>query len=332
MEAIGNPFTPVPKNRKSHVRGWTLHWMDLLDDPVIMEKGMDFGVPSTLYFEHGVNISPGQLNLFGGLNDEIASNIMDIILNEGIQICSLDFEMAEMKYPENLRKRLKQKTCSEWMNEEMVDELENIFKGAESLKQIDMFKGSVCVGDSHATSYARSGQVVERVNGLTLYSALRDKKFRELLAPYELLSPEVVTLVAGSIDIRHHLMRQDDPHAATRELVDALVQEAQWISGEFLCEVELSVPVPVEFEGRRIPKTGYYKDEPFFGSQRERQELVDVFYEHLNEEWQGAIVHPPAAWYSMNQEDYAKEYMELSSSVHISPHVYRKFSEDWNGA
>jgi hypothetical protein len=38
------------------------------------------------------------------------------------------------------------------------------------------------------------------------------------------------------------------------------------------------------------------------------------------------VVSPPADWYTMDGEEYAKKYMELSSSVHIAPINYRRFN------
>jgi hypothetical protein len=325
MERIGNLFTPVPKNQKSHVRGWALHWADLLDfEPSsIMSKDDPFDNVSTLYFEHGVNISPGQLNLFGGLDDNLAERVVEVVLNPGIEIVSLDYTMDEMGYVENLRKRTGQKTCSKLVSGVLLDELDRMLAAATHLTQVDMFQGSVTIGDSHTIAYAPAGSVVERRNGLTLFGATKKGEFTELLKPYELLGIEKVTLVAGSIDIRHHVGRQIDPETTVAEIVDAYVSEAERISGEHLCEVELCVPVPVEYEGRKIPKTGFYKDAPFTGTRDQRADWTALFAERLKASWQN-VVQPPEQWYTMDPEAYAQTHMELSSSVHIAPSSYRR--------
>lgn len=325
MERIGNLFTPIPKNQKSHVRGWALHWADLLDfEPsAIMSKDDSFDEINTLYFEHGVNISPGQLNLFGGLDDDLASRIIEVILNGDIEIVSLDYRMSEMGYVENLRKRLGQKTCSPKMNSVLLDELGRILSHASHLTQMDMFQGSVTIGDSHTTAYAPAGSVVERRNGLTLYGATKKEEFREIVRSYELLGIENVTLVAGSIDIRHHVARQASPETTVEDLVNAYVAEAEWISGEYLCEVELCAPVPVEYEGRKIPQTGFYQGEPFAGSRDQRAVWTALFIEILKDKWQN-VVQPPESWYTMDPEAYAATHMELASSVHIAPSSYRR--------
>lgn len=330
MELIANPFTPIPKSPKSHVRGWALHWADILglDQTSIALSGDSLADAETIYIDHGVNTFPGQLNLFGGVNDNVADRIIDILINTDATIVGLDYSMSEMGYVDNLIKRIGQPTFSSKLSPAMLEELGKVFASAEHSTQMDWFSGSVAIGDSHTTSYASSGQIVERANGMTLFSALRDKTFRIAAEKYADLSPEIITLVAGSIDIRHHLMRQDHPIQATRELMKAFVQEAEYISGELLCEVELACPVPVEFEGRKVPKTGFYKGSAFAGTQEERAELTEVAIDTLTGLWSN-VVSPPHDWYVMDPEQYAKENMELSSSVHIAPTKYRRLG-NWH--
>ena len=87
-------------------------------------------------------------------------------------------------------------------------------------------------------------------------------------------------------------------------------------------------PVPVEFVGRRIPKSGFYKGEPFYGSWENRRNITGEFIMHLNDLLpKERIIGPPEEWYRMDPEKYAKTHMELSSSFHIGPMYYR--SENW---
>lgn len=326
---IGNPFTPIPKNRKSHVRGWAMHWADLLELPptCIMSKGDSFSDIDVLYLEHGVNITPGNLNLFGGFNSEIAEALIEIILNSRLRIVSLDHPLPRMEYIENLRKRVNQKTASPLSTLALVDALAKSFSGATHLTQVDMFKGSVTIGDSHSAAYALSGSVVERRNGMTLHGALERGEFMEILKPYADMQIETVTLVAGSVDVRHHLLRQGSPRDAIEELVRRYVLAAEDISCEFLCEVELCVPVPIEHADRKIPQTGFYKDAPFYGSVDDRRKVNEIFEEHLRKLWPGKVVKPPSEFYEMDPEDYASEHMELGGSVHMAPHAYRRVWE-----
>jgi len=124
----------------------------------------------------------------------------------------------------------------------------------------------------------------------------------------------------GNIDIRHHICRLDADFKS-------LIRKWKEFGDSLDMEVEYNAPWPIEFEGRKLPKTGYYKDKPFWGSRNERSEIVS--------EWIGEmkclnmnIVMPPADWYNMNPEKYAKEYMESTSSVHLSPTKYRR--KNWD--
>jgi hypothetical protein len=92
------------------------------------------------------------------------------------------------------------------------------------------------------------------------------------------------------------------------------------------CKVFFAAPVPVEFEERRIPKSGFYKKEPFYGSWQERHDLTNRFIDELHKQ-AGSVVMPPEEWYTMNPETYAKTYMEHGSSFHIAPPFYRR--NDW---
>ena len=92
--------------------------------------------------------------------------------------------------------------------------------------------------------------------------------------------------------------------------------------------VELSVPVPVEFSGRKLPGTGMYKGTPFFGTSTERAKLTCDIAEVLRSNWP-TVVSPPQSWYDMDSEEYATTYMEANSSVHISPEHYRAFT-NWS--
>jgi hypothetical protein len=55
-----------------------------------------------------------------------------------------------------------------------------------------------------------------------------------------------------------------------------------------------------------------------------RREWTNYFIDLMSCE--NKVVGPPTEWYSMDGEEYAKQYMELGSSVHIAPNNYRRFN------
>jgi len=327
--AIGNPFTALPKNATSHVRGWAQHWADLIGDARVMHKGESYAGLDFLYLDHGVNSTPGQLNLFGGVTDEMVWDILDLVMNKRVQIISLDAPMPREAYVEGLMKRLGQATCSRHLSKTMIQDLGVALakQDPHHLVQEKFIRryGQIAIGDSHTTSYARPATPVLRNNGLTLHGAIRKSYFTQTVASlvmeYENL--EQVTLVAGSVDIRHHIGRRPDPDTAVSDLALSFVDLAEELEDQWGIEVELAIPVPVEHEGRKVPKTGWYEGEPFKGTREQRLAWTEQFAGEIKAGWD-RWVQPPQNWYGMDGEDYAKTHMELSSSVHIAPLSYRR--------
>jgi len=282
---IINPFTPIPKSNKSHVKGWALHWSESIDQPIHREG--DYS--GDLYFEHGVNFG-GSLNLFGGVTCEIVDNLKQLVASTD-KLYSLDIPMPD--YDAMLKKRGVE-----------IPGLKEKLANAITLTQRELPLKHLTYGDSHATAYAPYKSRVIRVNGQTLYGALKDNKIPE----------DANLIVLGSIDIRHHLMRQPDPREASMEMIKELQSRYP--------DAKLGTPVPVEHEERRIPKTGHYKGMPFFGSRKDRQALTSLFKAYTH-------VRLPDVCYIMDGKAYADEYMELGSSVHIAPTHYRRVG-GWN--
>lgn len=318
---IINPFSSIPSHPKSHVRGWAQHWANSLNVKVA-HKGDDFSQESDLYIDHGVNFGGG-LNLLGGVTQEVFDNLQ-ILVNSKARLFSLDIDMPD--YGTMLRKRIGQATCHKDLHL-IIDALEEKFKSAQTLTQYDLIHPkNICIGDSHATAYADKNSAVIKKNGQTLYGALQNDYINDVLSKTT-KKYDKITLCLGSIDVRHHLARLDNPQDSLKQLLDRYISLSKEVASKHQCLVEISCPPPVEFENRRIPQTGLYKGTPFYGSLEERKKLTYFFIAYLIE--QGAnVVHQPIERYEMNPEEYAKEYMELSSSVHIAPIHYRSNS-DW---
>jgi hypothetical protein len=328
---IGNLFTPTPKSPKSHVRGWTEHWESCLghnhgDLKILGKSDVGLGNLSHFYFDHGVNATPGQLNLFGGVTDDIAFALMEIAASPHMFLMCLDHSWQDMGYAENLKSRLNQKTCSMFLTEKLIDKIDQQFKDGFTATQYQVDTDTAVIGDSHSIAFADVGNAISRTNGLTLFGALKNDHFENELEKFP-DKIERVTLCAGSIDIRHHMLRPsayplEDVLFTFRKKVDKLERH-------YGVQITVCGPVPVEHEGRKIPKTGFYEGEPFFGSQEQRAELTDRWNDMLAERFP-RVVTPPQDWFTMDPEEYASTHMELSSSVHIGPQSYRR-KGGWHG-
>ena len=304
---ITNPISNVPVNAKSHVHGWAQVWSEQLDAYIDHKCTPHVMNADVVYIDHGANFG-GTLNLFGGANKEVYDKINIIAACDNI--VSLDWDMPD--YGAMLKKRIGAATTYEGITEEWCDRLSRRLSKVASLKQQDLPYTSATIGDSHAIAFSASGHSVLRNDGKTLFGALKSG-FEELMRG---LKPQHVNFSFGSIDIRHHILRHG---IDVEDLVKRYIEQ-----GDKLGDVTYSLPVPVEFEDRRIPKSGFYKGKPFYGSLSERKEITEKFIGYLIKYSGGRTINPPEEWYTMDPEMYAKTYMEQGSSFHIAPPFYRR--------
>ncbi len=78
--------------------------------------------------------------------------------------------------------------------------------------------------------------------------------------------------------------------------------------------------LPVEHESRKLPGTGLYLKQPYFGTRQERSRLVDTANRIMNNSGLKTLQWPNE-WID---EDGMKmfEYMEPKQSVHLKPKYY----------
>ena len=309
-----NPFTPIPKSEKSHVRGWAIYWSRLLDAQILGKDLSMIKSTDEVYIDHGVNFSGG-LNLFGGVDDDLADRLAVLVAAKP-SLYSLDVAMPS--YHTMLARRIGQSSTSKKLTQALVNKLANVLTNSDIVTPYELKPRVMTVGDSHSTAFAKQDSGVLRTNGRTLRGFTGNQGAFYTMPP----SVKEIAVVHGSIDIRHHLMREPKPEQAVKNLVKGLVLKAETLEQTLGVKIELATPVPVEYEDRRIPKTGYFDGTPFFGSQKERAEITNVFIKELTNRW-GNVVMPPKQWYKMDPEDYANTIMEHGSSVHIAPTHYR---------
>ena len=315
MKMLANPITNIPKLKNSHTFGWAQIWADQLnaainhkcDDPIL--------ATDTVYIEHGVNFG-GTLNLFGGATEELYDRINRVMSCNNV--ISLDIDMPD--WGEQLGKRMNAATTFNKIDAAWCQALSNWCKNIKRLRQQDLTNMTgISVGDSHTPSFSNKNDIVLRENGRTLIGALK----RGIESDLNGLIPTMpITLCYGSIDIRHHLLRLEGKFDI-KDLIKKYVDQGKELEKKYKIDVSYCAPVPVEYEGRKLPKTGYFKGKPFWGCHTKRKTLTFQFISEL-EAHKVNIVKPPQEWYTMDSEKYAKEHMEANSSVHISPVCYRK--------
>ena len=258
-----------------------------------------------LYLDHGVNFG-GSINLFGGFDEKLKQRVDNFLLAD--KVYSLDIDMPE--YGNMLAKR---KDCPD---KDWCARVQDKCDGAQTMLSTDLDTDWLTIGDSHTAAFAPEGSMVIKTNGLTLNGMIKNnfQYVRDHMAKCNNL--QGITLVFGNIDLRHHICRL------------GIDYRDMWIElkrfGDSLpVPVEYAVPWPIEFEGRKLPKTGYYKGQPFWGSYYERSQALAGIIETMDMISMNKIMYPNE-WLMMNPEVYAKEKMEGTSSVHISPECYRR--------
>jgi hypothetical protein len=298
---ITGTFNKIPRKKNSHNYGWARTWAENLMTTI----NHDGDPVEILYLDHGANFSGG-LNLFGGFTPELKRRINNFLLAD--KVYSLDIPMP--RYGDMLAKR-KDVTDKDWcaLVQAKCD-------NAQTLLSTDLDTTWLTIGDSHTAAFAPYDSMVIKANGITLNGQIHSnfKYIRDHIAKCNNL--QGITLSLGNIDIRHHICRLGvDPR-------DMWIKLKKF--GDSLpIPVEYAVPWPIEFEGRRLPKTGYYNNQPFWGTHFERSQVLERIIETMDMVSMNKVMYPQE-WLKMNPEEFAKTKMEGAGSVHISPEVYRR--------
>jgi len=181
-------------------------------------------------------------------------------------------------------------------------------------KAVDYFSKpnpNIVIGDSHSLSVWRPGYALSFNPGKTLFGWLKHANAQAI----NQVRPGNVVLYFGNIDLRFHLARQSDPVAATQKLFTKYVNLAKELNNPTLIQL-----LPVEHESRKIPGTGLYKKQPFFGSRQQRMELRQIANNIIAESGLNFISWPEN-W--IDEDGTAMlEILESKQSVHLKPKYF----------
>lgn len=171
------------------------------------------------------------------------------------------------------------------------------------------------IGDSHALSVWKPEHSLDFTAGRTLHGFLKRETVEEINSRFD-----ETFLYFGNIDLRFHLMRQENPQQATADLFNRYVEFAKQLKKATLVEL-----LPVEHESRKIPGTGLYKKQKFFGTREERMQVREIANEIINNSGL-EVIQWPKEWID---EDGTKmlDILEMKQSVHLRPKRYRYLTE-----
>ena len=171
------------------------------------------------------------------------------------------------------------------------------------------------VGDSHALSVWKPGHSLDFTAGRTLHGFLKRETVEQINNRFD----ETI-LYFGNIDLRFHLMRQENPQQATADLFNRYVEFAKQLKKATLVEL-----LPVEHESRKIPGTGLYKKQPFFGTREERMQVREIANEIINNSGL-EVIQWPSEWIDADGTKML-DILEMKQSVHLRPKHYPYLTE-----
>ncbi len=274
------------KSLNSHSAGWVHIVKELLDKNAVIEtENGNWDQYDKLIICHGTNYKAGSFNVIGGIQQSHIDRLQKLNNFNGIIDSLDDFDVLE--YIEKRKIDFKWTKPKEFYNKISLPNYE---------KEV--------IGDSHSLSAWRPGYSINRNDGKTLFGFLKNPSAKKGSIIY-----------FGNIDIRFHLPRQDSALFATLQLANRYVD---------YCKENDLTPVcllPVESESRKIPKSGMYKGQPFYGNQKLRSKLVEIFNAVLQDNLSNVMTWPEK-WYK-DLLFYESEVMESKQSVHVRPKHYK---------
>ena len=323
----------TPSRKYSHNAAWVRLHKNMIEsagwkDVTILKKDDTYEEYDALIISLGISFN-GNINFFFGLDDNVCWRFKRIQDFDGpIFVMNHDMPMIGS----TVNKRLNNKSTSSQVNQLKPDLLDKICHTIKRFDYVEKTK-NLCFGDSHCFSTYVEGQMICRSDGLTLFSTLRDGVEEVITRRSGLKLTEIdsLTFYMGNIDIRHHLMRQPDAIERCQYMVMELGRQLKKTG---IKNIEIVQVLPIENTERKLPKSGYYKGTPYYGSWEERTKLVNTFNRGLDRisiENNFKIFRWPY-WFLNENKELDFEYMERPKSVHISPLAYRWniFSNEFN--
>lgn len=275
----------------------------------------DFDV---IIFDLGAEFS-GALNMFGGLDEKVFSRLEQIKEFKG-SIFSWRHDLPSVCVLEGRRTNVSTCEAFKATAESFLGSVQEVLSRAETFQHAYQ-TSSLLIGDSHTPSVWTPDFMIERRDGRTLRGMIDNDTVKKYL---ENKMIGTLHVHASSIDIRHHIGRLPDPEIAAANLVTELVTKIHEV---FNGDVILNNTMPIEDESRELPKTGYFKGTPFYGSWEQRDLYARIFNSVVHDFTTGCPGWSEVAFpkYFVEDNKLKFEVMERPQSVHLSPEHYR-----WN--
>ena len=292
----------------SHNAGWTYVSRSALETYFnarvnIVDNDTYFEDYDVLVINEGVNYRENTFNFFGGVQDKQIDSLTRFSEFKGKVYCvntPIDYNLLLTK-----RKELKNLDIC-FRNPEVID--------------LSKVSSKLVLGDSHSLSAYHKGYGISRNDGKTLHGFLKIG-----LKNYIPEGVDTLVFYAGNIDIRFHL------HEYGKDGIDKLIKELEkQLQDLNLKSATLVELIPIEDESRKLPGTGLYKGQPFYGSRELRTELVKYFNSKLRRICEDSVNFKCLSW-DFDYNNFSFDCMEAKQSVHIRPSHYLNIKEYIHG-
>jgi hypothetical protein len=312
---ITNLLGNITTKPHSHKGGWAkLLRCQLINegynDVTILGREDDLLDFSVCIFDLGAEFS-GSLNLFGGLDDKVTNRLLKLYDFSG-QMFSWQHDLPDLSGL--VSRRDNKSTCEAFKNlhEDFAARVHHRLQDECMTFDHVAKKRKLLIGDSHTPSVWTPEYMIDRRDGRTLLGMVRNNTIIKVSKEIGVLFDEI-QIYAGNIDVRHHVFRSETPWKYVQDLASRLALMPT--------RVTFTKLLPIENESRKLPKTGYYKGEPFTGSWKERSAAVEIFNEVLDSSGKRTYGH----WDELKNEqgELSFDCMERPQSVHLSPMFYR---------
>lgn len=324
---ITNLLSNITTRPGSHKGGWTRLLKCQLknagyENVKILDNKDSISEYGIIIFDLGAEYS-GALNLFGGLDEKVFKRLEEIREFKG------EFFNWKNESP-NLLESLKSRrtnasTCEGFRNEsnEFLEEVQRNFEKVKSFYHVYR-TDKLLIGDSHTPAVWDPTMMIERRDGRTLKGMLERNTIQKYFNQYRYAGHDInfVHVHCSSIDIRHHVHREENPDLYITNLARSLLSRLMALS-----EAHLTVThsMGIEDESRKLPKTGYFKGAPFTGSCEQRIRSRNIFNIIMDEvptmDNDTSVLKYPEYFFDKSGK-LRFEVMEIPQSIHISPEHY----------
>lgn len=326
--ALTNLLSNITTRPGSHKGGWTrllkcqLHNMGFQNVKILdnSDSLSNFGV---VIFDLGAEYS-GALNMFGGLDEKVFKRLNEIKDFKGA-IYSWRHELPDLSVLSGRRTNKSSCEAFKAAPETFLNDVNQVLSKCESFQHAYR-TSKVLIGDSHTPSVWTPEFMIERRDGRTLRGMTDKGTIHRIVNTnfrFHGIDIDTVHVHCGAIDVRHHVMREPNGFEYTANLASQLLDRIMQID-----EAKLIVThtVGIEDESRELPKTGYFKGTPFFGSWADRDKCRQIFNAIMDElpkmDHDTQVINFPSYFF----DDVGKlkfDVMEVPGSVHLSPAHYR---------